>query len=385
MTDSPSAPRVFLDAGGSAPLLPETHSALQQAAERGWADPTRLHSEGRAARGLLEASRQAVGEALGVRTEEVHFAPSYPASVHTALRSLHRGRRRHGSRIVLSAVERASTFSAARFVCPDSADLDVAPVTSEGAVEAEDFSARLERPGVALACLQHANGEVGSKQPLAHVHEASRAAGVPLLVDAGSSVGHVDVGSHWDALTAHPADWGGPAGVAILAVRSGIRTARINPEDADHWFPGGVSVAAAFAAAVSLQTARAEAIGSAHHRSDLIQQLRQRIPMLINDVDVVGAPEERLPHVLTFSCLFVEGEALVTELDRLGFAVGSGSACTSLTLEPSHVLAAMGALTHGNIRLALHAGVDQDDIDRFLVALPPAVQRVRAAAGVEGL
>ncbi len=385
MNDSLAAPRVFLDAGGSAPLLPQTHQALQQAAERGWADPTRLHSEGRAARGLLEASRQAIAEKLGVRTPEVHFAPSYPQAVHTALRSLHRARRRTGSRMVISAVERASVLNAARFVCPDSDSLDVVAVNQHGVVDVTDFSDRVAKPGVALACLQHANGEVGSEQPLQAVYQACQAAEVPLLVDAGSSVGHVSVGTSWDALTAHPADWGGPAGIAILAVRSGVRTSRINPEDADHWFPGGVAVAAAYAAAVSLQTAQAGSHESARHRYDLIKQLRQRIPELIPDVDVVGAPEDRLPHVLTFSCLYVEGEALVTELDRLGFAVGSGSACTSLTLEPSHVLAAMGALTHGNIRLTLHPGVHQPDIDRFLTALPSAVQQVRESTGVAGL
>lgn len=374
---------MFLDAGGSAPLLPQSIAALDQAREQGWADPSRLHSEGRSARGLLEASRQAVAQALGTRTEEVQFAPSYPLAVHTALRSVHRGRRRVGNKVVVSAVERASVLNAARFAAGD--DVRMVPVDPLGRIDAERFRSELGAPGVALACLQHANGEVGSRQPVDSVHEAARAAGVPLFVDAGASVGHVDVGSSWDVLTAHPADWGGPDGVAILAVRSGVRTARIHPEDGDHWFPGGVSVAAAFAAAVSLQTAIADQQASARSRSGLIDQLRSRIPQLIDDVDIVGSADSRLPHVLTFSCLFVEGEALVTELDRLGFAVGSGSACTSLTLEPSHVLAAMGALTHGNIRLALHPGISQDDIDRFLSVVPDAVRRVRAAMGAGAL
>lgn len=385
VTDSTSAERVFLDSGGCAPPLGPTLIALEQARSQGWADPARLHSEGRSARGLLEASRQAVAQVLGVRTEEVRFAPSYPLALHTAVRMVHRGRRRLGSRVVVSAVERASVLSAADFVCDDRDDVRVVPVDSDGVVDPQRFISDISAPGVALACLQHANGEVGSRQPLEPVHLAARTAGVPLLVDAGASVGHVDVGSAWDVLAAHPADWGGPDGVAILAVRSGVRTARIHPEDADPWFPGGVGVAAAFAAAVSLQTAVSAQEASARLRSDLIDRLRRRIPDLIADVEVVGSADARLPHVLTFSCLFVEGEALVNELDRLGFAVGSGSACTSLTLEPSHVLAAMGALTHGNIRIALHPGITPSDIDRFLEVLPAAVGRVRAALGVGDL
>jgi cysteine desulfurase len=99
----------------------------------------------------------------------------------------------------------------------------------------------------------------------------------------------------------------------------------------------------------------------------------------------VGDPDDRLPHVVTFSCLYVDGEALVTELDRAGFAVGSGSACTSSTLEPSHVLAAMGVLTHGNVRVALDRSTTEDDVERFLAVLPGAVRRVRDVLGVSGL
>ena len=99
---------------------------------------------------------------------------------------------------------------------------------------------------------------------------------------------------------------------------------------------------------------------------------------LIPDVEVVGDPVDRLPHLVTFSCLYVDGEALVTELDRLGFGVASGSACTASTLEPSHVLAAMGALTHGNVRLSLTRDTTEADVDGFLAVLPGVG---RAAAG----
>ncbi len=94
-------------------------------------------------------------------------------------------------------------------------------------------------------------------------------------------------------------------------------------------------------------------------------------------MDVVGDPDDRLPHVVTFSCLYVEGEALVRELDRSGFAVSSGSACSASTLTPSHVLAAMGALTHGNIRVSLTRDTSEADVDAFLDVLPALVARLR--------
>ena len=101
--------------------------------------------------------------------------------------------------------------------------------------------------------------------------------------------------------------------------------------------------------------------------------------------EVVGDPDDRLPHVVTFSSLFVDGEALVHELDRRGFAVASGSACTASTLEPSHVLAAMGVLTHGNVRLTLPLDPDESDVEAFCTALPQAVAQVRAMLGADGL
>jgi cysteine desulfurase len=96
------------------------------------------------------------------------------------------------------------------------------------------------------------------------------------------------------------------------------------------------------------------------------------------DVDVVGDPTDRLPHLVTFSCLYVDGEALVTELDRLGLEVASGSACTASTLEPSHVLAAMGALTHGNVRVSVARETTDEDVERLLAELPLVVERLRA-------
>jgi cysteine desulfurase len=105
----------------------------------------------------------------------------------------------------------------------------------------------------------------------------------------------------------------------------------------------------------------------------------------VPDVAVLGDPVDRLPHVVTFSCLYVEGEALLGDLDREGFAVSSGSSCVADALTPSHVLAAMGALTHGNLRVSLPPGARDDDVDRFLAVLPGIVARVRASAGADGL
>ena len=113
----------------------------------------------------------------------------------------------------------------------------------------------------------------------------------------------------------------------------------------------------------------------------LVDGLRRGLAQAIPDLDVVGDPDGRLPHLLTFSALYVDGETLTLELDRAGFAVASGSACSADHEHPSHVLAAMGALTHGNVRVGLTRTTTQADVEAFLAALPPIVERVRATLG----
>jgi len=382
--------RVFLDAGGHAPILASARRAFDEALDRGWADPRRLHAEGRTARLLLEGARESLAASLGARTEEIDLLPSHTLALHAAVRSVARGRRRVGRHVVTSSVERAAILSAADFAVAQpwggsEGSRVTVGVDRLGRVDVDAFADAVRRPGVALAALQHANGEVGTRQPVDAVHDAASRAGVPLLVDVGASAGHAALPDGWDVLAADAGDWGGMPGLAVLATRARVRRAPDWPEDPDRWSPGGVSVPVALAAAVALEAARSSRAADDAHRRALVDRIRRRVAAEVPDVEVVGDATDRLPHVVTFSCLYVDGEALVTELDRLGFAVGSGSACTSSTLEPSHVLAAMGVLTHGNVRLCLPPDVTSDGVDRFLDVLPGAVRRVREALGAGGL
>jgi cysteine desulfurase len=149
--------------------------------------------------------------------------------------------------------------------------------------------------------------------------------------------------------------------------------------------PGFENVPAIAAAAAALVARDEVAAAEAARHWALVERIRARVPTLVPDVEVVGDPAHRLPHLVTFSCLYLDGETLVTELDSAGFAVNSGSSCTSSTLQPSHVLAAMGVLTHGNVRVSLPLGVTEAEIDRFLDVLPAVVAKLRTQAGVSDL
>ncbi|MEU6977128.1 MULTISPECIES: aminotransferase class V-fold PLP-dependent enzyme [unclassified Streptomyces] len=372
----------YFDTASAAPLHPVARQALLASLDEGWADPARLHREGRRARMLLDAAREAAAEAVGCRPDELVFTPSGTRAVHAGISGALAGRRRVGDRLVVSAVEHSCVLHAGEAHAAAGGSMAEVPVERSGAVDPEVFAATLDAR-TALACLQSANHEVGTEQPVAEVAEACRAAGVPLLVDAAQSLGWGPVPEGWSLLAASAHKWGGPAGVGLLAVRKGVRFAPQGPADERESgrAPGFENLPAIVAAAASLRAVRAEAAAEAARLRALVDRIRVRVPELVPDVEVVGDPVRRLPHLVTFSCLYVDGEALLHELDREGFSVSSGSSCTSSTLTPSHVLRAMGVLSEGNVRVSLPAGTSEEDVDRFLAVLPGAVASVRDRLG----
>jgi cysteine desulfurase len=369
--------------------------ALLAALDDGWADPDRLYSAGRRAGLLLDAARAAVAEVLGVRPDEVSFTASGTAAVHAAVLGGLAGRERSGRTLVHSAIEHSAVLHAARqhgarqhgarqHGARQHGAADEVGVDLRGRLDLASWRTAVARPGVALASLISASHEAGTVQPVDAAAQACAEAGVPLFVDAAQSIGHVPVPPGWSLLSASARKWGGPPGVGVLVVRKGVRWISPWPGD-DHHRPrpaGALDLPAIVAAAASLRAAAAEADAEAARLTPLVDRIRETVARTVPDVEVVGDPVDRLPHLVTFSCLYVDGEALLHALDRAGFAVSSGSSCTASTLRPSHVLEAMGVLSHGNVRVSLHRGTTAADVDRFLAVLPGLVERIRTEAGM---
>ncbi|WP_125264101.1 cysteine desulfurase/sulfurtransferase TusA family protein [Streptomyces alboflavus] len=372
----------YFDVASAAPLHPVARQALLASLDEGWADPARLYREGRRARMLLDAAREAAAEAVGCRADELVFTPSGTRALHDGIAGALAGRRRVGRHLVVSAVEHSAVLhSAAAHEAAGGAVTEVG-VDRAGAVTAAAYAEALHAD-TALACLQSANHEVGTEQPVAEVAEVCRAAGVPLLVDAAQSLPWGAVDGDWSLLAASAHKWGGPAGVGLLVVRKGVRFAPRGPVDERESgrSPGFENIPAIVAAAAALRAVRAEAVAEAARLRELTERIRARVPDLVPDVEVVGDPVRRLPHLVTFSCLYVDGESLLHELDRAGFSVSSGSSCTSSTLTPSHVLTAMGVVSEGNVRVSLPPGTEDAEVERFLEVLPGAVAGVREKLG----
>lgn len=383
----PQPGEVYLDTASAAPLHPVARDALLAALADGWADPVRLYSRARRARQLLDAARETIAEGLAVRPDEVSLCASGTHAAHLAVLGGLAGRRRTGDTLVHSAIEHSAVLHAAQRHTASGGHAVSVGVDQLGRLDMTGFAAEVREPGVALATVISASHEVGTRQPIAAAAAVCQQVGVPLYVDAACSVGHDELPDGWSLLSASAHKWGGPSGVGVLVVRKGTRWHNPWPTDEREGgraagFPNLPAIVAAAAALRARLTERDTAMARLRR---LVDRIRNQIAATVPDVEVVGDPADRLPHIVTFSCLYVPGEALLHALDRRGFAVSSGSACTASTLRPSHVLEAMGVLSHGNIRVSLHPDVTDADVERFLTEVPEVVHQLRTDAGVVGL
>jgi cysteine desulfurase len=377
-TGDPAGAHAYLDAATAAPLHPVAREALLASLADGWADPSRLYAAGRRAEQLRDAATAVVAELLGVRPDELTFWPSGTAAAQAAVLGGLGGRKRAGRTLVHSAIEHSAVLHAAR-----TTEAVEVGVDRLGRLDLAAWASAVAGDGVALASLISASHEVGTIQPVAAAAELCAEAGVPLFVDAAQTVGRAELPAGWSLLSASAHKWGGPPGVGVLAVRKGVRWLSPYPQDDLHrpGNPGALGLPQVVAAAASLRAAVGEAAAEAVRLGALVDRIRDRVAATVPDVEIVGDPVGRLPHLVTFSCLYVDGEALLHALDRHGFAVSSGSSCTSSTLRPSHVLEAMGVLSHGNVRVSLHRDTTAADVERFLTVLPGLVADIRKEAG----
>ncbi len=366
-------PHAYLDSASAEPLHPAAREVLLAALDQGYADPRRLHHPGRNARLLLDNARAVVAESLDVRPDEVSFTGSGTEAVHRGLLGLLRGSGR-GNRVVHPSIEHAAVRHAAAW---GGEPVEV-PCDELGRVV--DLAGHAHLPDVGVVALQAANHEVGTLQP---VGDLELPHGVPLFTDACASMGRLPLPGGWAAAAGSAHKWGGPAGVGVLLVRKGARWRNPFPGDdrVDERVAGSENVPGALAAAAALQAVVAERDEVNARQHALVDRIRTAVAD-IPDTEVVGDPVDRLPHLVTFSFLYVDGEALVHALDRLGFGVASGSACAASTLEPSAVLAAMGVLTHGNVRLSLGRSTSETEVERLLAVLPGVVRDLRAEVGL---
>lgn len=374
-TEAPHSPPRFFDTAAGLPLHPEAQRWMVTAWESAWASPEGRSGQSQRTSAVLQAAQQAFAQHLGCSPDEVAFAPDPDLALHVALLALAGGRRTSGLPVVVGAIERRSVLRAADRLAEEGFEVRVVPVDELGRIDGP----ALGQPAAVVA-VQHANREIGTVQQACAV--ACVPADVPLLVDATMARSAADLPSRWDALVLDPRQWGAPGGAAVLAVRSGRRWQ-------DRWgggprerTPGGVPAPLAAAAAMTFPPAGPLIRDEDDRLRMLADQVRAGLRDRVGLVELHGDEQHRLSWLVSASLLYVSAEELLDALAAEGFAIGSGSACTSDTRRPSHVLTAIGALTSGNLRISLPPGARAEELEDLVDAIARHVAQQRRDAGV---
>jgi cysteine desulfurase len=365
--------RHYLDHASTSPARPGVVDAMLPWI-RGGADPGRVHTEGRIARAVIEEAREHIASLLGARPREVVFTSSGTEAINAATW----GAAERGPHVVCAEVEHSAVRDA-------SVRLDVTWIGVDrlGRVDPEAVVRAIEPGRTALVQLQWGNHEVATLQPVVDVVAACRAAGVLVHVDAAQAAGHVPIdfdalGADLLSVSAHK--FGGPHGAGALLVRRGLRLRPLlvggEQERARRAGMENVAAIAGFGAA-----ARALANGALAAEAGVARARTERLLAVATAVDGVvayGAPDARVPHIVCVGVEGVEAEAVLIGLDRAGVAAHSGSACSSESLEPSPVLAAMGVDAERSLRLSVGWSTTDEDVDAFADAFPRVVAGLRA-------
>lgn len=363
-----------LDTATGSPPSDVTLAALAGGWAGAWADPGRRYAAARQSRRVLDTARASVARSWDADPAGVLFAPDRATAIWWALT----GHRADHPRLVVSAVEDLETLRTADVLAGWGAPLTTVGVSASGAVRLEELSAALGEGGPATVVVQAANIEIGTRQDLAAVRDLAE--GHVLVVDQQALAGRAPLATHWDVTYAEARMWGGPPGVTVVAVRD---PSRFRPAAApttghaavEQAYPP-VPLIAAAALALESPDPRWSAVGEL---SDRLRGSVLRIPHSV----VVGEPS--VGYLTMFTFLYVAADELVDELARRGWAVASGASCTSDTLRPHHVLVAVGASTHGSLRVSLGPDVTAGDVDAFSADLADIVTRLRAEAGAADL
>lgn len=376
--------KVYLDNASTTPLLPEVREAMIPYLGEVFGNPSSLHDWGDVAREAVEAARVQVAELIGANAEEIIFTGSGTESNNFAIKGLALAQQNKGKHVVVSAIEHFSVLNSARTLEKWGFELSLVPVDKYGVVDPEAVRRSIRKDTV-LVSVMHANGEVGTIEPIREIAKITRESKVLFHTDAVATAGTIPVDVKElgvDALSLAGNMFYGPKGVGALWVRRGVRIIPL--------LDGGVqeggrragteNVPAIVGLGKAAELAKANMAARIEHLTQLRDRLLTELPAKIDHVVVTGHPQNRLPRNASFCVEFIEGESMLMLLNSQGVAVTSGSACTSRALKASHVLIAMGIpheLAQGSLLFSFGIDNTPEDIDYVLEVMPPIVDRLR--------
>ncbi len=375
---------IYLDHAATTPVKPEVLEAMLPYFSQKFGNASSIYTIGRESKRAIEEARDKTAAALGAQPKEIFFTGSGTEADNWAVKGVAYANRQKGNHIITTAVEHHAVLHTCQYLESDGFEVTYLPVDENGLVTAEAVKAAI-KPSTILITVMFANNEIGTIQPIAEIGKVAREKGVYFHTDAVQAIGNVKINVEEmkiDLLSLSAHKFYGPKGIGALYIRKGIKITSFMhggaQERGRRASTENVAAVVGLGKAIELASQNLEEYNKKllAFRDYAIETIQKNIPF----VRLNGDRVYRLPGNVNFSFEFIEGESLLLMLDMKGIAASSGSACTSGSLDPSHVLLAIGLpheIAHGSLRLTFGDENTQEELDYVLEALPPIVQRLR--------
>ena len=377
--------RIYMDNAATTRVSRPVLEAMLPYLTEVYGNPSSIHSFGRDARKALDRAREQVANALGADPQEIYFTGCGTESDNWAIRGGAYAKRSKGKHLITSAIEHHAVLHAMAQLEVEGFEVTYLPVDADGLVNPEDLE-KAFRPDTTLVSIMMANNEIGTIQPIAELAKIVKAHGALFHTDAVQAIGSVaiDVKSLGvDMLSLSGHKFHAPKGVGALYLKKGVKINTLMQGGAQErkQRPGTENIASIVGMGVAIEKAAATIAERNAYLTPLRDRLIEGILTSIPEVRLNGHPTKRLANNVNVSVRYIEGEALLLSLDLVGIAASSGSACTSGSLDPSHVLLAIGLpheIAHGSLRFSLSEESTLEEVEYVIAELKKIVERLRA-------
>lgn len=377
--------KIYLDHSATTRVDDTVAQAMLSYMTDHFGNPSSIHSFGREAKKALEAAREKVAQAIGAQPSEIIFTSGGTEADNMAIRGTAIAGKKRGNHIITSQIEHHAVLDTCKALEREGYSVTYLPVDEYGLVKPEDVRQAITDQTI-LITIMHANNEVGTVQPIKEIGAIAREKGITFHSDTVQSIGKIPVNVddlNLDMLSISAHKFYGPKGIGALYMRRGTKNMPIAFGGAQERKrrPGTENMPGIIGFGLAIENAVADVEKQAEYQTKLRDKLINSIMSRVGDVKLNGHPTLRLPNNVNFSFRYIEGESLLLSLDMKGIAASSGSACTSGSLDPSHVLLAMGLsheIAHGSLRMTLGKDNTEEEIDYVIETLPEIVERLRA-------
>lgn len=377
--------RIYFDHNATTPVLDEVFEAMVPFLKDQWGNPSSIHWAGRGTRKAVEDARERVSALLNCAPLELIFTSSGTEGDNHAIKGLAWAQKSKGNHIITTKVEHPAVLSTCKQLQKEGFEVTYLDVDKDGLLDLEELKKAIT-PKTILITVMYANNETGVLFPIKEIGQIAKESAVAFHTDAVQAAGKIkiDVADlNVDLLTISGHKLYGPKGVGALFIKRGTRLVPIihGGHQERNRRGGTENVAGIVAMGKAAEIAMRDMEKETAHLKMLTERLEKGMAEKVPHIKVNGHPDRRLPNTSNISFEFVEGESLLLNLDMKGIAASSGSACTSGSLEPSHVLVSMGLsheLSHGSVRFSLGKSNTAEEIDYLLEIMPPIVERMRS-------